>query len=472
MDLPQQKRTAQWFRERYFPDEPLPVRKTVSQALPSLLRTARSLEATLTPGWQSREALFLKQGKLLAEYEDTYEYTGTVVRYYPTYQSLTDQELRGYFSWRSKLRRGQWEKAPATFAYLYIYELLNRITVSTPREGYEKLLEFREHYGPLDGSILYYLDRWTQDFVILQELEPSLLEASPRVRYHRQLAVFQDLSGHTPERIMEAVTELAPKWLRRSKFYAEHRQAVEQVLPAVLLRMQEHYRRGKRPLMQQLFGSPRCAPIIMMEGAVYYRSSPRDQEYTVDPLCTYRCQGRLWTVEEYPVAGSCLQLEELAKAVDAELRLTLRYGHPIQYTLKHQWLRKVLQEEIGAYLQRKKDAEAKKLKLDFSQLEGIRRNAEVTRDALLVEEELWDEPEEAAPEPEPEGCLPPKEYRLLQCLLYGYDLGWIQTQGLMLSVLLDSINELLYDTFLDTVLEPEGRVVEDYVSDLKEMILP
>ena len=57
---------------------------------------------------QSRESIFIKQGKLLAGYEDDYVYDRQVLRYFPTYQSLTDPELRGYFSWRTKLRRGIW----------------------------------------------------------------------------------------------------------------------------------------------------------------------------------------------------------------------------------------------------------------------------------------------------------------------------------------------------------------------------
>ena len=105
------------------------------ETLPSLLRAARSLESGTYGGWQSREVIFIKQAKLLVNYEDDYAYSGNVTRYYPTYQSLTDRELRGYFSWRTKLRRGEVQQAPATFAFLYIYELLNQIGVEDPMEG-------------------------------------------------------------------------------------------------------------------------------------------------------------------------------------------------------------------------------------------------------------------------------------------------------------------------------------------------
>ena len=64
------------------------------------------------------------------------------------------------------------------------------------------------------------------------------------------------------------------------------------------------------------------------------------------------------------------------------------------------------------------------------------------------------------------------EYRLLQCLLYGGDIGWVQAEGRMLSVLADSINEKLYDTFQDSVLDDTPQLVEDYIDDLKEMVRP
>ena len=40
------------------------------------------------------------------------------------------------------------------------------------------------------------------------------------------------------------------------------------------------------------------------------------------------------------------------------------------------------------------------------------------------------------------------------------------------SVLTDSVNEALYDQFADSVLTPEGELIEDYTDELKEMVQP
>ena len=76
------------------------------------------------------------------------------------------------------------------------------------------------------------------------------------------------------------------------------------------------------------------------------------------------------------------------------------------------------------------------------------------------------------PSGQEDGLLAPAEYRLLQCLLYGGDAGWVQAEGWLLSVLVDGINEKLYDTFQDSVLDDTPQLVEDYIDDLKEMVRP
>ena len=50
------------------------------EPLPSPLLAARSLENGMPAYRQSRESIFVKQGKLLAGYEDDYDYDRQVLR--------------------------------------------------------------------------------------------------------------------------------------------------------------------------------------------------------------------------------------------------------------------------------------------------------------------------------------------------------------------------------------------------------
>lgn len=430
---------------------------------------------------QSRESIFIKQGKLLAGYEDDYVYDRRVTHYFPTYQSLTNPELRGYFSWRTKLRRGNLQKTSLTYAFLYIYELLNQIGVADPMDGYRKLTEFRDAYGALDDGILPYLNLWLMDYVVYYNLDAGLLADTPQVRFNRGIAVLDSIQSRGDEEVIRAVKQLSPKWLERSKFYREYREDCDTVIVRVLRRMSAHYNaRCKKTMVEQYFGSFSQYRVILFDAAVFHeRQVEGSRQYMVDENYIYRCRNGLWSVQKY----NCLphsngKLGDVLKAIDGVMRECNGYGRPVQYKLDTKWILKIIQEEARNLLTEKKAAEEKKITIDYSRLARIRSDAAVTRDRLMVEEEAEEGAppvQTPAPAEEPEDTpLTKDEYRLLQSLLYGRDYGWVRSSGLMLSVLVDGINDKLYDTFSDSVLlgDDPPELIEDYIADLKEMIHP
>lgn len=489
MDPRRMKDTAEWFRSTVFRDEairPKPVQRP--ERLPSLLRAARSLESRTMQYWQSRSAVFLQQAKLLVNYEDDYDFSGRVQYYYPTYQSLSDQELRGYFAWRTKLRRGEVRETSLSFAFLYIYELINQIGAADPMDGYCRLRDFRDAYGQIDDAILSYLSQWMVDYVVYYGLDAELLSDSSQVLFDRSIAVLEQVGTEQPDRIMTAVKQLAPKWLGRSKFYAAHGEDMDAVIVRVLRRMTDHCAaRCKKSLVEQYFGSPGRYQARPFEAAVFCDPlKRRNYEYAVDERCICHCENGVWSVDKYAVTpGAGAKLDALIKTIDAEMRQALDDRHPVKSELDTKWILRIIREEIQGLLAEKQAAEEKKIVIDYAQLTRIRRDASITQEKLIVDEEA-DGPEEPAPPeyeqaqispPEeaalqPDTPLAPAEVRLLQCLLYGGDTGWVRASGQLLSVLTDSINEKLYDTFGDTVLDEGSQVVEDYIDDLKEMVRP
>ena len=430
---------------------------------------------------QSRESIFIKQGKLLAAYEDDYVYDRRVTHYFPTYQSLTDPELRGYFSWRTKLRRGNLQKTSLSNAFLYIYELLNQIGVADPMDGYRKLTEFRDAYGALDDGILPYLNLWLMDYVVYYNLDAGLLADTPQVRFNRGIAVLDSIRSRGDEEVIRAVKQLSPKWLERSKFYREYREDCDTVIVRVLRRMSAHYNaRCKKTMVEQYFGSFSQYRVILFDAAVFHeRQVEGSRQYMVDENYIYRCRNGLWSVQKYDcLPHSNGKLGDVLKAIDGVMRECYGYGRPIQYKLDTKWILKIIQEEARNLLTEKKAAEEKKITIDYSRLARIRSDAAVTRDRLMVEEEAEKEAppvQTPAPAEEPEDTpLTKDEYRLLQSLLYGRDYGWVRSSGLMLSVLVDGINDKLYDIFSDSVLlgDDPPELIEDYIADLKEMIHP
>lgn len=429
---------------------------------------------------QSRESIFVKQAKILANYEDDYTYDQPVLRYFPTYQSLTDQELRGYFTWRTRLRRGDVQKTSLSYAFLYVYELINQIGVTDPMDGYRRLKDFQNTYGKIDDRIVPYLNRWLADYVIYYALDANLLADTPQVIFDRSIAVLENIHSQNTAKVIYAVKQLSPKWLERSKFYAAYRDDCDTVIVRVLRRVSDHYAtRCQKTMIAHYFGTCSQFPIRLFDTAVFYdRKRNRSCEYVVDERCVYQCKNGLWTVRKLgcPPRPNA-KLGDLIKTIDSVMRQEYDFGHPIKCETETKWLIKIIREEIRGLLDEKRAAEEKKITIDYSQLVKIRKDAVATQDKLLVEEESMETelPEASPPEGEtPETPLNQEEYRLLQSLLYGRDYGWVQSSGLMLSVLVDSINEKLFDAFSDSVLilEDQPELIEDYIEDLKEMVHP
>lgn len=485
MDSNRYKSAAEWFRSVVYQDETISRRPAPRrEKLPPLLMTARSLETGKAALYQSREALFVKQAKLLENYEDDCPFNAPAQQYFPTYAALTDRELRGYFTWRTRFRRGQVEKTAPTFAYIYLYELINGIGMSDPLDGYRKLEHFRDVYCPLDENILWNLETWMADYVVYYGLDPALLADTEGGCRDRLIHIFETIPEREDQQILEAVNGLIPSVLSRSRFYKAYPQDMEQVTIRVLRKMWDHYSRCRHPLAEQLFGPRRENPVWLFSSAVFLREKKEEsREYRVSPIRCYRCRRGLWFVEEYGSTDQAeSQLRTLIKAIDAEMRILYEYPYPLKRPLDTKWLLAAIREETQALLDAKKAAEVKKITIDYSRLEQIRRDAAVTQDRLTVEEDAL--PEEEMPEPAPaetpqpvqEELLPLEEaeVRLLRCLLYGSDLSWVRQSGKPMSVLADSINEKLYDTFSDAVLTVDDppEIIEDYLDELKEMVRP
>ncbi len=458
----------------------LPQRRPEAAELPPLLARARALAEGDFPA--SRQEIFLRQGRLLADYADDYPYTGDPVRYYPTYQSLTDEELRGYFTWRPKVRAREVEYAPLTFIFLYIYELINCIGVESAEEAYEQLLFVKRSYSTFGWAVSAYLDRWIPDFVVYYDLDPALLADSSEKGYNQCIHVIENMEQEPPERVLDAVKQLAPKWIGRSRFYAAHFEDMDEVIYTVLKGMAAHYAAGcKRGLVDQLFGARLPGHMHIFSQAIFCNPLGRkNYQYTVDGMCVYSCENGIWTSKWRPVMSrSGRKLEALLKTIDHVMREEYAFGHPIRGDISLRWILKLITETTRALLAKKAEAEKNRIRIDFSLLNKIRSDADIIREKLVTEDDV--EPDAPAMAPAPEAAATPAqpaglpqlsgpEARFLACQLQGGDTGWLREEGLMPSVLADAINEKLYELFGDTVLDANGRPVADYVDDLKEML--
>ena len=501
-------------QSKTYTDEPIIRRASaMKNYTPPKIAEMRALaEGQSSYNWSSPR-LFVRQGKLMADYEDDFPYSGSFFRYYPTYQLMSDVQLRGYFSWRTKVRKGQIEYIPLSFVFVYLYELLNLIGVESPEEGYEKLTWFREAYAPFDGSVEHYLKDWLVDFAACYGLDPVFLRGEESLRPYRYYTTLSQWRNRAPDELFEAICGLSSYNVEKSKFYKAYPEDTKAVLCRVFADFSQHHAdRCKNSLCERLFGKIHTLPYTLFSSAVVALDKDLpDRDYEILPWYGYSCRNGTWyrtRLDRSPAKNR--KMGELVRDVDAILRERYGFDAPLKQTDKTKLFTGIVNNAIDEWQAEKKRKAAAEIRIDVSKLNAIRADASDTREKLMTEEEREEEhaarslapsespvagrrsPEESgessefgvrssefgispAPATTADGLpLDATETAVLRAVLYGEDAAAAaKAGGRMLSVAVDAINEKLFDEFGDTVIYDDGTgpaVYEDYEEELKERI--
>lgn len=509
--------------------------------------------------WLSEAELFYRQGLLMADFEDDCPYNGTFKSYFPTYNAMSDRQLRGYFTWRARVRRGTVEETSTSFAFLYLYELICGIGVTDPLDGFRKIKSFWESYRAFEPGIDRFARVWLQDYAVFHGLDPQLLSDSKTVLFDKALIELRraarDLTppstGKAPkrrkssepvlplppdeareERLMAAIDALSTYNLANSRLNRSHHRDLRHVACAVYVRMARYYdTHRKTGIVASLFGEETAMPYTMFASAVFFAPERHENcEYRLDPIHIYRCQNGFW--ECMRIHGSrqkSSKLGEMMRACDQRLRLALDPGHPLKEEKVPKYLAKIIDDEIVAWLSWDAAHQPVKIDIDLSQLGHIRSAAAQTREALLIDEEREDgTPTEAestffeqpvvepasdviaqpvatampqdeadeptvsteqfgivapllAPEPAPSTTTPidaataldPAADAYLRALLEqdtAQAASAVAQSGQSEDMLVDNINEALFDLVGDTVIEfgaAGPQIIEDYEADVR-----
>ena len=326
---------------------------------------------------------------------------------------------------------------------------------------------------------------------------------------------------------MAAINALSTYNLNNSRLDRIHHRDLRHVACAVYVRMARYYdTHRKTGIVASLFGEETAMPYTMFASAVFFAPERHeDCEYRLDPIHIYRCQNGFW--ECMRIHGSrqkSSKLGEMMRACDQRLRLALDPAHPLKEEKVPKYLAKIIDDEIVAWLSWDAAHQPVKIDIDLSQLGHIRSAAAQTREALLIDEEREDgaladaevavaerreaelvadtiaEPvvttiqqDEAsgptisteqfgvvapllAPAPTPAdaaSALDPAADAYLRALLEqnaAQTASAVAQSGKSEDMLVDSINEALFDLVGDTVIEfgsAGPQIIEDYEADVR-----
>lgn len=430
--LDQKARGNSHFSSSVYQDEPLlKTGRQMASYLPERYREMRAISRWDDSGtdgrgrWLGEAELFWRQGTFMADFEDDCPYHGNFKSYYPTYNAMSDRQLRGYFTWRAKVRRHQVEDAPEAFALVYIYELLCGIGVDSPARGFETLKWFCSAWAGDGRDIKRHGSIWLQDYVVYHGLDASLLSDAPSVTFENTLHALQESidgyrkatglatgarstgaggrkGGALPrvdagirDELFHAAARLSSHRIDAGSFYDAHAEDVRTVSASVLARL-DHHHRGNRDagLVEAFFGKRMEMPYTMFTAAVFFeRDTHADAIVTLSPLRTYRCANGLWTCERVHCdQGRNLKLGNVLREVDRRMRIA--WGHPDLLdedgTKTPKYLQKIIDSEVAAQLDWSREHQPVRIDIDLSKLGGIRSAAAQTREALLIEEERTD----------------------------------------------------------------------------------
>lgn len=556
------------FSNKIYADEPiLKTGRQMQNFLPDQYRKMREISRWQDDPkggagrWLSEAELFYRQGLLMADFEDDCPYNGTFKSYFPTYNAMSDRQLRGYFTWRAQVRRKKVEETSTSFAFLYLYELICGIGVDNPLDGFRKIKAFWESYRAYEPGIDRFARVWLQDYAVFHGLDPKLLSDSKTVLFDKALIELRRAARDieplptpaTPatkrrksseptlplppdeareERLMAAINALSTYNLGNSRINHAHHRDLRHVACAVYVRMARYYdTHRKSGIVASLFGEETAMPYTMFASAVFFAPERhKDCEYRLDPIHIYRCQNGFW--ECMRIHGSrqkSSKLGEMMRACDQRLRLALDPAHPLKEEKVPKYLAKIIDDEIVAWLSWDAAHQPVKIDIDLSQLGHIRNAAAQTREALLIDEEREDdalteaaEADSGQPEAEPaanmiaepaaastqqneadEPTISTEQFGVVAPLLApeptpatpmsagtasalahaaedylralleqnaAQAASAVERSGQSEDMLVDNINEALFDLVGDTVIEFSAagpQIIEDYEADVR-----
>ena len=440
--------------------------------------------------------LFYRQAKFMADYTDNYDGDAKFAMYYPHYQQMGYEQLRVYFTWRTKVRQGDIQPTSVSYAFLYVYELLCGIGADGPADGLNKLLAIWDGFLKFGPALENYMPQWFKDYHIYHVLPDSFEDFIKEHNLHKYYPEMY-LFAENAENSLELWNSISDYSVTASKFYKD----------------------GNRLLMGDCFnavvGSIRelCESLnIHIEDLFVYRYSrvgnwrpfkeslfypwlrQQDRKVRIYGQESYSCKDNHWTAN-IPIYYS--DRNGVIGQIIKKMEVCLREAAGYKYKLKAEpcnfyrssgtpiMLDGVIEKAVADF---HRNLTRTVVTVDHAALARIREEARGTQDKLLVEEYENARPAGAdcvrPPSPSPgeagavadkwqtlKAALTPVELRALTMALDG-DPGvkaFADENGTMLELLADSINEKAADNIGDNILETdEGMIVfDEYKEELR-----
>ncbi len=456
-----------------FTETPIPRQEGIPRRIRSMYQVYYRGDGSPYQRWKN----FYLMALCMKDYEDDVPWDAAPTIPYPTYYDLSPKAARGYFSWRSKVRDGQYPAAPITFQRLYQYELLNGIGATTAEGCLELMRRFDEGYyqSHLDeAQARNTLRSWMFGYAVIHNLPAQPYQDGQLNNWDNALIALFYGNDHD---ICQALAFLGNASLLQSPVIAEGVEEGEHLFAEAWRKVNEEL-----GLFHTCFGSPSSWFWSPLGGAlVNERETYKDASYQLNPCRRFQCKHGKWIQTAYNRMDADLQpIRSFVHASDRMFRSYLKRGRALKKNKDDERVCSCIQAVIDQDCAEKLAASRTHITIDLSGLSRIRSDSDETMDSLLTESEwedgpapiLQDAPASAAGS---DGTgLDAPYLQVLAALLDDKDPGeLLRSHHLKPSMVADAVNEALLDRIGDTVVAcEEDRLVliEDYREDLRAIL--
>lgn len=460
---------------------------------------------------QNNAIIFYKQGMFMKDFMDDYSGNTPFSQYFPYYQMMGYEQLRTYFTWRTKVRQGKIADTSLSYVFLYLYELLGNIGVSDPEEGLNQLMSFWEAYRTYNKSIDRYVLRWLKDYHIYYELPHSF----------KEFIDANNLAMHYPNMVdaddsFDLFCSISRYDIRKSAFFTDDKvNLIKDCFYFVTDRLRQIFEDTGIYFDESIFQpTKKLTEWKPFRDALFYQwMKQSDRRIVMSEHEIYICSNNKWSFSTVITSEGGKQLiGYVMKQMEVALRSVTGYKAKLSAninTVTHEAigqlskaslsLERIIYDTVAQFY---REATKTVVVVDHEALSRIREEALVIQEKLIVPEQdnpfipelliqeplsltpsaMPDKPSMASPEALPSPTSGPWEnlrnelteieIKALSVVLHGEEdlKRYADECGIMLEVLVEGINEKAMDFIGDSLLDEEFIIYDDYIEQVKDLI--